>query len=206
MRDLYRLAALVSILAAIWACRSESVPVPEETPQEATATCIPDVRSTADAVNEAARVMAEDQEETLEKIRYSFEAGKDSTHIYIEVTRGEDRYVSGELGLVQGPKRKELDVDLMVAGAIPVVGTVDFWHVGRYYAQACLSLTDKACQKNLDKANEGIHVLVMGLYTLELGVVRDEETNKRVIDLFLLDPTAPESARASLRDLLALFL
>ena len=205
MRIFYRFVMAISVMAALYACQKESVPAPEENPQEVPAAFTPDVRATAAVINDAAQVMAEDQEEVLEKILYSFEAGKDSTHLYIEVTRGENCYVSGELGIVPGERRKELDVDIMVGGVIPIAGTVDLLHVARYYAQARLSPTDEGCQKNLDKANEGINILVAEFGVLELAVTRDEE-NKRVIDLYLVNPEDPEESRASLSALLAFFL
>lgn len=182
-------------------CQKDAV-APEEEQEQTVQTL--SMEQVAKSVNEAAKAVAE-EEEVVEKLYYMIESGSDDNHIGLKLSKGEQEYVYGEIGVIDGIQRKELDFNVVVYGMIPIVGSVDLLHVANYYLDACLSISDKACKHSLDMANEGIHITIMGKYNLELRYYIEEETGYRKIDLFMVDPQNPESV-VSVSSLLAMFI
>lgn len=185
-------------------CQKDSVVEVGQDPQQIEVAKTPSINEVAAMLNETAEVVGE-EEEVAEKLYYMLESGSDENHICIKLSRGEQEYVSGEIGLIEGIMRKELDFDIVVYGIVPIVGSIDLPHVLNLYLSACLSISDKACKHNLDQANEGIHLTIMGIYKLELRYYIEEETGDRKIDLFMVDPANPDSP-VSVSNLLSLFV
>lgn len=185
-------------------CQKDSVVEVGQDPQQIEVAKTPSINEVAAMLNETAEVVGE-EEEVAEKLYYMLESGSDDNHINVKFVKGEKVYVSGEIGLIEGIMRKELDFDIVVYGIVPIVGSIDLPHVLNLYLSACLSISDKACKHNLDQANEGIHLTIMGIYKLELRYYIEEETGDRKIDLFMVDPANPDSP-VSVSNLLSLFV
>jgi len=185
-------------------CQKDSVVEVGQDPEQIEVAKTPSMNEVAAMLNEAAVVVGE-EEEVVEKLYYMVESGSDDSHIGLKLSRGEQEYVSGEVGLIDGIMRKELDFNVLVYGIVPIVGSIDLLHVVNLYLSACLSISDKACKHNLDQANEGIHLTIMGIYKLELRYYIEEESGDRKIDLFLVDPEHPDSP-VSVSNMLALII
>lgn len=184
---------------------AEDAIVPQEEVKEAEE---PSVKAVAQILNKTAE--EPEVQDAVKKLVWDIKKGSDWHHLALSIT-GKDSdgkpqpYLSGEVGLIKGEQHLlEIDLNLMIGGMIPLVGTLDPVTLGVNFPKALLAKSDQACDKYLLKANEGINVSIFGMMTLALMRTEDEN-GARKIDLFLVSNN-PDDEPVALSSLLALLM
>ena len=190
------------------ACQKADAPAevaPQEEEIQAQEPYVKDVAQVHNQVPEKPEV-----KDAANKVVLDINKGSDWHHMSLAVsgTNADGKpveYVSGEVGLIKGENYPlEIDLKLLVGGAIPVTGTLEPVGLGINFSKALLAKTDEDCDKYLEKANKRINVSIMGMMTLSLMRAEDAE-GARKIDLFLVSPN-PEDEPVALSSLLEMLL
>ena len=130
----------------------------------------------------------------LLSLSYLIKQGSAPNHVYIDISRDESPILQGEVGLsLDENNQKIVDIDLLVAAAIPVKGTIDLIALTGAIIEAKLYLNsnqEKALQ-SLQKANAAINILVMGQFKLVL--YPEASADGVAIVPYLVDITNPDN-------------
>jgi hypothetical protein len=168
----------------------------QEIVQEPAAT-EPSIETAAAVLNEVAE--KEEVKLFIKNLMFMIREGKDARHFEFGVSLvGDDQeysYVSGSLGLVVGDLHPvAIDVDLLFANMISVVGQVDLVQISHKYARAALAIDNFTCEFYLKEASKGLDLIIWDKYKIAFFRGVDEETGKRTMDLYMYDPAHPEYA------------
>lgn len=185
--------ALVLLMGAA-ACNKTEVPEaqPEEPAAEAEQQL--DVKSVAIIIEEA--IQKEEISVIYKDLIFKVREGDDNRHFEFAIGREDIDfpfcYLDGAVGLVKGDKHPVvIDMDILLLEKVRIIGTLDPIQVHSNLAKAFLTPKADECDALLEKANEGIDLLIADAYCIRYMRGEDEK-GRREIGLYLLDPNDPE--------------
>lgn len=216
MRSTKFLLAALAVVGVV-ACQKTEIP-PVQPAQEEPEAVVPEA---SQDVQPQEQMDVKCVGEILDKVCQIKEVIEGLPHIMVEINKatspwsldfditqpdGEKHsYVGGSLSLTRGIYHPViLAMNLMVLEMIPITGTVDTPQISKYLLLAKIERDDDFCDKFLELATAGLDVSVMGMYRLAFLRGEDEE-GKRTIDLYLCDPSNPDSEPFPLSNLLKMF-
>lgn len=208
---LFTALALVGVVA----CQKTEIPAVQEEQEEVIAPeesqgaqpqQTMDIKSVGRILNEVAET--EEVQSALPDIMVEINLAKIPWHLEFNIAKADEEqasYVKGTLGLTKGLYHLVvLDLDLMVMDMVPVVGTIDIPQISKYLLFAAMEDDNAICDEYLELATAGLDISIFGMYRLAFLRGEDMEDH-RTIDLYLCDPSNPDSVPFPLSMLLKMF-
>lgn len=130
----------------------------------------------------------------LLELNYLIKKGTAPEHLYIEVSKDESVILQGEVGLsLNESNQKVVDLDLVVASAVTIKGTVDLVPLTGAIIEAELyrNSNQEKVLEALQKANAALNLLVMDQFKLVL--YPEASADGVAIVPYLVDITNPEN-------------